>query len=107
MTKTPKRIHKSKKHRIKRVKSNKVKLVGDGGFARRVQRPKRQGKKVKSLLIRVDADFADWCRSRAEVEGSMTEVTRKLYQQIRETESAMLTGALKAAYPGASLGVAR
>lgn len=49
-------------------------------FTRRTKRVKRQGKKVKSVMLRVDADFAEMCRKRAETEGSVTEVTRNLFR---------------------------
>lgn len=55
-------------------------IVGPGRFVQRSRKPQQQGKKVKSVLIRVDANFAMLCRKRAETEGSVTEVTRKLFQ---------------------------
>lgn len=64
------------------AKKKKYTVEVGGGFARRVKRPKRQGKTVKSVMLRVDADFAEWCRKRAEAEGSVTEVTRKLFRAL-------------------------
>jgi len=61
-------------------------IVGPGRFVQRARRPKQQGKKVKSALIRVDANFAMLCRKRAETEGSITEVTRRLFQLLNGGE---------------------
>ncbi len=64
----------------------KVKVVGEGRFVQRARRPTKQGKKIKSQLLRVDAGFADWCRKRAETDGSVTNVTRKLHERILEMQ---------------------
>lgn len=89
----PKRDHKSKAER-KRLAKSKVKVIGDGRFVQRAKKPQRQGKTVKSQLLRVDANFADWCRRRALIEGSVTEVTRNLYQRIVAAEGAALNAAV-------------
>lgn len=60
-------------------KAGGVRVVGEGRFVQRVRKPQAQGKKVKSVMLRVDADFAAMCRKRAETDGSVTEVTRKMY----------------------------
>jgi len=60
-------------------KKSTVRVVGEGRFVQRVRKPQAQGRKVKSVMLRVDADFAALCRKRAETDGSVTEVTRKLY----------------------------
>ncbi|HEX5091517.1 MAG TPA: hypothetical protein VFV84_02385 [Burkholderiales bacterium] len=41
--------------------------------------PKRQGKNVKSEMLRVDADFAALCRKRAGTDKTVTEVTREMF----------------------------
>lgn len=58
----------------------KVRVVGPGRFVQRSRKPQRIGKKVKSVMLRVDVQFAELCRKRAETEGSITEVTRQLYR---------------------------
>ena len=86
MVNAPKRGHKSKAEQKRLKKNGKVKVVGEGRFVQRTKKPAKQGKTVKSQLLRVDAGFADWCRKQAEQDGSVTEVTRKLYQKIRQAE---------------------
>lgn len=88
------RSHKSKLEQKRLNKQRKVKVIGDGRFVQRAKRPAKQGKAVKSQILRVDANFADWVRKRAETEGSVTEVTRKLYQRIIEAEGAALSSAI-------------
>ncbi len=95
MVNKPKRSHKSKTEQKRLNKTRKVKVVGEGRFVQRAKKPVIQGKKTKSQLIRVDHDFANWCRQKAERDGSITEVTRKLYRKIMEAEGAMLNDALK------------
>src|SRR5690242_16114185 len=85
MVNKPKRQHKSKKDQ-KRLAKSAVKVVGEGRFVQRAKKPAKQGKNVKSQLIRVDGGFADWCRKQAEQDGSVTEVTRKLYTKIKQAE---------------------
>jgi hypothetical protein len=97
MVNKPKRSHKSKAEQKRLNKTRKVKVVGNGRFVQRAKKPATQGKKTKSQLIRVDADFANWCRRKAEQtddgKGSITEVTRKLYHKIVEAEATMLGNA--------------
>lgn len=88
------RAHKSKRERKRLAKQRKVKIVGEGRFLRRVARPQKHGVKVKSQNLRVAAEFADWCRRRAETEGSVTEVTRNLYHRIKEAEDKAVSRAL-------------
>lgn len=86
MTHKADRSHKSKKERKRLSTMRKVKIVGEGRFVRRTSKPKKQGKSVRSQILRVDADFADYVRTRAEKEGSVTEVTRKIYQMLVSNE---------------------
>lgn len=81
----PNRTHKSKKDQ-KRLGKSPVKVVGEGRFVQRTRKPQSQGKKVKSVLTRIDAGFAAYCRKQAKTEGSITEVTRRIYQEIQERE---------------------
>lgn len=81
------RSHKSKTEQRRIGKRSKAKVIGEGRFVQRAKKPAKQGKRVKSQLIRVDAGFADWCRKQAETDGSVTEVTRKLYQRILAAEA--------------------
>lgn len=60
----------------------KVRVIGPGRFVQRSRKPQRTGKKVKTVMIRVDAQFAELCRKRAETEGSITEVTRQLFHML-------------------------
>lgn len=78
MTNKANRSHKSKEEQKRLSKQRKVKVIGDGRFVQRAKRPAKHGKNVKSQILRVDANFADWVRGQAETEGSVTEVTRKL-----------------------------
>lgn len=93
-TQKPNRSHKSKAEQKRLNKQRKVKIIGEGRFVQRSAKPKRQGKNLRSRLIRVDANFADWCRRRAETEGSITEVTRKLFQSIITAEGDALAKAV-------------
>jgi hypothetical protein len=81
-----KREHKSKAEKKRLAKQRKVKVVGEGRFVQRAKRPAKQGKNVKSQLLRVDGGFADWCRKKAETDGSVTVVTRKLHHQLKQAE---------------------
>lgn len=83
MTNKPNRTHKSKKEQ-KRLEKSAVKVVGEGRFVQRTRKPQSQGKKVKSVLIRVDAGFAAYCRKQAREKGSITEVTRLIHQDIQD-----------------------
>lgn len=96
MVNTPKRGHKSKKEQQRLKKVRRVKVVGDGRFVQRTAKPTLQGKKVKSQNLRVDANFAAWCRQQAQAEGngSITEVTRKLYDKIKAAEGSALDRAV-------------
>lgn len=87
---TPQKPNRSHKSKAEQKRKSSAKVLGDGRFVQRAKKPKRQGKNVKSQLIRVDANFADWCRRKALTEGSVTEVTRKLYQKILDAEGAAI-----------------
>ncbi len=84
MTNKPNRSHKSKEVQKKLAKTSTAKVVGEGRFVQRTRKPQTHGKKVKSVLVRIDADFAAYCRKRARIEGSITEVTRNIYQKIKD-----------------------
>lgn len=86
MTRKPARSKKSSKERKRLEKQSTARIVGEG-FVRRVRKPKQQGKKVKSVMLRVDAGFAEWCRRQAEKDGGVTKVTRRLHEQIRAAEA--------------------
>lgn len=86
MTNKPNRSHKSKQQQ-KTLEKSKVRVVGEGRFVQRTRKPKAQGKKTKSVLTRIDADFAAYCRKCARTEGSITEVTRRIYQEIKAREA--------------------
>lgn len=86
MVSKPKRDHKSKTEQKRLGKARKVKVVGEGRFVQRAKRPGKQGKNVKSQLLRVDAGFADWCRKQAEKDGSVTKVTRELHRKLVQAE---------------------
>lgn len=74
------------KSKQKPKKVNRVKVVGEGRFVQRTRKPKSQGKKVKSVLTRVDADFAAYCREKALTKGSITEVTREIFNFIKDKD---------------------
>ena len=95
MVSKPTRSHKSKTEQKRLNKTRKVKVVGEGRFVQRAKRPTKQGKRLKSQMIRVDAGFADWCRRKAETEGSVTKVTRRIHQSILAAEGAALDVAAK------------
>ena len=77
----PKRAHKSKKQQAKK---SSVRVINDG-FIERSRKPATMGTALKSRMIRVDADFAEWCRAEAMKSGvSITEVTRSLYQAMTD-----------------------
>ncbi len=80
---------KSKKKAPK--KTSRVKVVGEGRFVQRTRKPKAQGKKIKSVLTRIDAEFAAYCREKALTKGSITEVTRDIYHFIKDKEIPSLT----------------
>ena len=73
----PARSHKSKKEQRKK---STVRVI-NGGFIERTRKPVITGEgDLKSRMIRVDADFADYLRRTAMKEGiSLTAVTRNLY----------------------------
>jgi hypothetical protein len=79
MAKQPARSHKSKKEQRAMAKKSAVKIVGNG-FVQRSAKPKVEGDKKRSQLIRVSADFAGWLRQQAKVHGTVTNVTRRLYE---------------------------
>lgn len=64
---------------VSAIPKAKVRVVGPGRFVQRSRKPQKTGKRVKSVMMRVDAQFAALCRKRAETEGSVTEVTRQLF----------------------------
>jgi hypothetical protein len=78
MVKKPARAHKSAAYR-KAKKGSKVRIVGNG-FVQRVKKPQVTGKKRKSVMLRVDAEFAAWVREAAKENKSVTAFTRKLVQ---------------------------
>lgn len=86
MVQKPRRDHKSKAEQKRLNKTRKVKVVGEGRFVQRAKKPEKQGKTVKSQLLRVDAGFADWCRKQAEKDGSVTKVTRELHRKLVQAE---------------------
>lgn len=64
------------------VKKSSVKVINDG-FTQRSARPAIIGKTLKSRMVRVDAEFADWMREEAKRAGvSITEVSRSVFQSI-------------------------
>jgi hypothetical protein len=75
-TTKPARSHKSKKEQRKK---STVRM--HGGFMERTRKPVITGEgDLKSRMIRVDADFAEYLRRTAMKEGvSLTAVTRNLY----------------------------
>ena len=77
--KKPDRSHKSKAEQKRLAKKSAVKIVGNG-FVQRTAKPKVEGEKKRSQLIRVSADFAGWLRQQAKVHGTVTNVTRRLYE---------------------------
>lgn len=95
MVSKPKRDHKSKTEQKRLGKQRKTKVVGEGRFVQRAKKPAKQGKHVKSQLLRVDAGFADWCRKKAETDGSVTKVTRELYQRIVKAEGNAVDAAVQ------------
>ena len=86
MTNKPNRSHKSKKEQKRLEKVSTTKIVGEGRFVQRTRKPQKHGKRIKSVLIRVDAEFAAFCRKQARIDGSITEVTRKIYERIKEEQ---------------------
>jgi len=95
MVNKAKRSHKSKAEQKRLNKQRKTKVIGEGRFSRRTAKPETQGTVVKSQLLRVDAGFADWCRKRAEIEGTVTRVTRNLFQRITAAEDSAVSQAVK------------
>jgi hypothetical protein len=85
--KSPARAHKSAKEK-KRLAKSATKIVGNG-FVRRVAKPKVDGDKKRSRLVRIDARFADWLDRQAKVHGSITNVTRRLHAK-HETLATMI-----------------
>ena len=62
-----------------------VALPACGTFKKTSRKPATMGTALKSRMIRVDADFAEWCRAEAMKSGvSITEVTRSLYQAMTD-----------------------
>lgn len=77
----PQRSHKSKRDQKRKTSTR---ILG-GGFVERTMKPETHGETVKSRLIRVDSEFADWCRYEAARSGtSITEVTRQLFLSFAE-----------------------
>lgn len=70
----PKRSHKSKKEQ---KRTPKVKMYGS--FMERSKKPAVTGDTLKSVMLRVDAGFAEQLRGLAKRHGkSMTDITRDL-----------------------------
>ena len=77
----PARSHKSKKEQTRK---SSVRVI-EGGFIERSRKPQQQGDNLKSQLLRVDGNFAEWLRGEAMRSGtSITEVTRILHHSLTE-----------------------
>jgi hypothetical protein len=81
IAKKPARSHKSKKEQAKK---SSVRIINDG-FIERTKKPAVTGAEVKSRMVRIDAEFADWMREQAKLAGvSITEVSRSVYQSLTD-----------------------
>jgi hypothetical protein len=77
----PARSHKSKKEQAKK---SSVRIINDG-FVERTKKPVVTGAELKSRMVRIDAEFADWMREQAKLAGiSITEVSRSVYQSLTD-----------------------
>lgn len=75
--KKPARAHKGAREKKKLERVSEVRIIG--GYIRRSMKPNVTGNKIKSQMIRVDANFANLLRNFAVRYGGITEVTRKLH----------------------------
>lgn len=65
-------------------KKSTVKVINDG-FIQRNAAPATAGRTLKSRMVRVDADFAEYMRQEAMKAGvSITEVSRSIFQSLTD-----------------------
>ena len=65
-------------------KKSSAKVINDG-FIQRNAKPAITGQVLKSRMVRIDAEFADWMRREAMKAGtSITEVSRSVYQSVTD-----------------------